>query len=172
MKTKILILEDADCPLNEQGVPCCPKDHNLPMRHEGYAPKKSGVNRMKFVCPKLKLQKDESGKQCRVTLCKNPCTSSLSGRMFYTYEEKHFRAFPGVDRDSTEFNETYKIRGTVEQSIGHFKESYGLAGRKSRCEKTTRADLLLAGITQLITVIVADTIHQRQFIRTLRPLVA
>lgn len=92
--------------------------------------------------------------------------------MFYVYPEKDLRAYPGITRDCDEFEETYKIRGTVEQSISYFKASYGLAGKKSRCEKTTHADLLLAGITQFITVFVADNIHQHQFIRSLKPLVA
>jgi len=173
LKTPLLVIEDADCPINEHGVPCCPKDNNLQMKHEGYAPRKNGINRMKFVCPKMKHRKNpETGKQQRVTLCENPCTTSLAGRMFYVYPEKDFRAYPGVARNSDEFNVVYKIRGTVEQSIGYFKASYGLAGKKSRCEKTTHADLLLAGITQLITVVVADKIHQHQYIRSLKPLVA
>jgi len=173
LKTKLLKIEDADCPINEHGVPSCPKDRSMPMKYEGIAPRKSGINRMKFVCPKMKWQKDvATGKYRRVTLCENPCTSSISGRMFFVYPEKDLRAYPGVIRDSDEFKETYKNRGTVEHSISYFKDSYGLAGKKSRCEKTTHADLLLAGITQLITVVVADKIHQHQYIRSLKPLVA
>jgi len=39
-------------------------------------------------------------------------------------------------------------------------------------EKTIQADLLLAGITQLVTVLVADKIHQQQYIRSLKLLIA
>ncbi|NDO29497.1 ISNCY family transposase, partial [[Clostridium] clostridioforme] len=46
------------------------------------------------------------------------------------------------------------------------------AGRKTQNEKTLHADLLLAGITQLITVMVADKIHKYQYIRSLKPLIA
>jgi hypothetical protein len=35
----------------------------------------------------------------------------------------------------------------------------------------THADLLLAGITQQITVLLADRIHKHQYIRSLRPLI-
>jgi len=35
--------------------------------------------------------------------------------------------------------------------------------------ETLHADLLLAGITQLVTVLVADKIHQHQYIRSLNP---
>ena len=47
----------------------------------------------------------------------------------------------------------------VEKSIHYFKDSFCVAGRKTQNEKTLHADLLLAGIAQLITVVVADKIH-------------
>ena len=48
----------------------------------------------------------------------------------------------------------------VEKSIHHLKDSFCVAGRKTQNEKTLHADLLLAGIAQLITVAVADKIHK------------
>ena len=39
-----------------------------------------------------------------------------------------------------------------------------VANRKTQNEKTLHADLLLAGIAQLVTVIVADKIHQHQYL--------
>lgn len=169
-----LTLPDADCPLNEFGIPCCPKDPKLPMKREGSKSHlKSGIPTMKFVCPKMKWKTvDGAKKSKRLTSCEEPCTTSACGRMFYVYPQKNLRAYPGVDRNSDEWNNTYKIRGSVEKNIGYFKDNYGIAGRRSRCEKTAHADLLLAGITQLITVVVADAIHQHQFIRSLKPLVA
>lgn len=70
------------------------------------------------------------------------------------------------------YNATHKIRVNVEKSIHHFKNSFCIAGRKTQNEKTLHADLLLAGITQLITVMVADKIHKHQYIRSLKPLIA
>lgn len=52
------------------------------------------------------------------------------------------------------------------------KYQFCIAGRKTQNEKTLHADLLLAGISQLITVMVADKIHQHQYIRSLKPLIA
>ena len=92
--------------------------------------------------------------------------------MFYVYPEKDLRAYPGTIRGTNEWEETYKIRSVVEQSINHFKESFCIAGRKTQNEKTLHADLLLAGITQLITVVLADKIHKHQYIRSLKPLIA
>ena len=51
--------------------------------------------------------------------------------MIYVYPEKNLRAYPGVERGSEEWEETYKIR-----------------------------------------VNVADKIHQHQYIRSLKPLIA
>ena len=98
----------------------------------------------------------------RVCHCEDPCTTSSCGRMFYIYPEKDFRAYPGTARGTEEWDSTYKIRVNVEKSINHFKDSFCIAGRKTQNEKTLHADLLLAGITQLITVMVADKINKHQ----------
>ncbi len=92
--------------------------------------------------------------------------------MIYVYPEKNLRAYPGVERGSKEWNKTYKVRVNVEKSINHFKNSFCVANRKTTNEKTLHADLLLAGITQLLTVVVASKINQRQHIRSLKPLIA
>lgn len=132
-----------------------------------------GLPTMKFVCPKMKWVYDkETGKSKRVCHCETPCTESSCGRMFYIYPEKNMRAYPGTIRGTDEWNSTYKIRVTVEKSINHFKDSFCVAGRKTQNEKTLHADLLLAGIAQLITVLVADKIHKYQYIRSLKPLIA
>ena len=86
--------------------------------------------------------------------------------MIYIYPEKNLRAYPGVERGSQEWEDTYKIRVNVEKSINHFKDSFCIADRKTQNEKTLHADLLLAGITQLVTVLVADKIHQYQYIHS------
>ena len=173
LKTK-LTLENADCPLNEDGIPCCPRDHSLQMKREGSKSHlRSGIPSMKFVCPKMKWVYDkETKKSKRVTLCENPCTNSSCGRMFYIYPEKNLRAYPGITRGTQEWSKTYKIRVAVEKNINHFKYSYCVADRKTQNEQTLHADLLLAGITQLITVIVADKIHKHEYIRSLKPLIA
>lgn len=92
--------------------------------------------------------------------------------MIDIYPEKNLRAYPGVERGSSEWEETYKIRVNVEKSINHFKDSFCVANRKTMNEKTTHADLLLAGITQLLTVVAADKIHQHPYPTGLKPLIA
>lgn len=167
-------LPEADCPLNEDGIPCCPKDPSLPMKREGSKTHlRCGLPSMKFVCPKMKWEYDKNTKKSkRVCHCVNPCTSSSCGRMVYIYPEQNLRAYPGTARGTEEWDNTYKIRVNVEKSISHFKDSFCVAGRKTQNEKTLHADLLLAGIAQLATVIAADKIHKHQYIRSLKPLAA
>lgn len=167
-------LGDSDCPLNEDGIPFCPKDPTLPMKREGSKSHlRCGLPTMKFVCPRMKWKYDKSTKKSkRVCECEDPCTDSSCGRMFYVYPEKNLRAYPGTARGTQEWDDTYKIRVNVEKAINHFKDSFCVAGRKTRNEKTIHADLLLAGITQLVTVMVADKLHKHQYIRSLKPLVA
>ena len=158
---------------DKNGIPCCPHDSSLPMKQEGSKSHlKSKLPTMKFVCPKMKLEYNRQDKsKRRVCHCENPCTTSSCGRMIYVYPEKNLRAYPGVERGSKEWDETYKIRVNVEKSINHFKDSFCIAKRKTTNEKTLYSDLLLADISQLLTVIVADKINQ-QHIRSLKSLIA
>ena len=164
-------LQNKDYTVNEDGIPCCPNDPSLPMKQEGNTSHlRSGIPSLKFVCPKMSWDKGEDGKHHRVCQCENPCTNSKSGRMIYIYPEQDLRTYPGTIRGTEEWDTAYKIRTTVERSINHFKDSFCLAGRKTRNEKTLHADLILAGITQLIAVVLADKIHKHQYIRSLKPL--
>lgn len=113
---------------------------------------------MKFVRPKMKWVYDREIRKSKF-LRQNALYLSL-------------RTYPGTIRGTDEWNSTYKIRVTVEKSINHFKDSFCVAGRKTQNEKTLHAYLLLAGITQLITVLVADKIYKHQYIRSLKPLIA
>lgn len=169
-----LSLNNADYTFNENGIPCCPHDSSLPMRREGSKSHlRSNLPTMKFVCPKMKWEYNRQDKsKRRVCHCDNPCTASSCGRMIYIYPEKNLRAYPGVERGSKEWNDTYKIRVNVEKSINHFKDCFCVANRKTTNEKTIHADLLLAGISQLLTVVVADKMNQRQHIRSLKTFIA
>lgn len=92
--------------------------------------------------------------------------------MIYVYPEQNSRAYPGTIQGREEWKTAYKIRVNIEKPINHFKNSFCIAGRKTQNEKTLHADLLLAGITQLIAVMVADKIHQHKYLRSLKPLIA
>ena len=166
-------LENVDYTINGNGIPCCPHNSDLPMKYDGTSRLKSGVNRYKFSCPKVEWVYDKTSKKChRECRCDNPCTSSSCGRMIYIYAEKDLRAYPGCLRGTPQWDNTYKIRTVVERDINHIKDNLCLAGRRTQNEKTLHVDLLLAGITQLITVVLADKIKHPEFIRSLKPLIA
>ncbi len=107
------------------------------MRREGSkSHPRCGLSAMKYVCPKMKWERDcGTRKSRRVCHCENPCTSSGCGRMIYLYPEKNLRAYPGTARGTEEWDSTYKIRVNVEKSIHHFKDSFCIAGRKTQNEK-------------------------------------
>lgn len=162
-----------DYTVNSEGIPCCPHDPTLPMKPEGNTSHlRCGLKTFKFVCPKMKWDKCDDGKHRRVCHCDDPCTDSSCGRMVYLYPEKNLRLYPGVIRGTEEWDSTYKIRTSVERSINHIKDSFCLGDRKTQNAKTLHADLLLAGITQLITVVVADRIHKPEYFRSLKRLAA
>ena len=166
-------LTNPDYTVNENGIPCCPHDPSLPMKPEGNTSHlRCGLKTFKFVCPKMSWDKCEDGKYRRVCHCDNPCTDSSCGRMVYLYPEKDLRLCPGAIRGTEEWDCTYKIRTSVERSINHIKDSFCLGERKTQNAKTLHADLLLAGITQLITVVVADRIHKPEYFRSLKRLIA
>ena len=92
--------------------------------------------------------------------------------MIHINPEKNLRAYPGVLRGTEEWNNTYKIRTAAERDINHMKDYLCLAGRRTQNEKTLHADLILAGIAQLITVVLADKIKHHEYIRSAKPLIA
>ena len=125
------------------------------------------------LCPKMIWAYDKSTQKAhRQCCCENPCTSSRCGRMVYIYPEKDLRAYPGTIRGTEEWDDTYKIRTVVERDINHIKDNLCLAGRRTQNEKTLHADLILAGITQLITVVLTDKINHHEYIRSIKPLIA
>lgn len=152
---------------NEYGYPTCPNDPSLAMKYCGVTREKGRADRIKWSCPKVHMVK---GKY--ICDCENPCSTAAKGRTTYTYENLDFRMFPGIQRDSEEWNTLYKIRTIVERAIDHLKNNMCVAGRKSRNHTTTKADVFLAGIASQLTVIVAHSMNCPQYIRSLKPLIA
>ena len=151
---------------NAYGYPTCPNDPSLDMKYCGVTKEKGRADRIKWICPKMHYH---HGWICD---CKKPCSTAKNGRTTYTYKHMDLRMFPGIQRDSKEWNDTYKIRTIVERAINHFKINMCIAGRKTRNHTTTKADVFLAGIASQLTVIVAHAMNCPQYIRSLKPLVA
>ena len=126
---------------------------------------------MKFVCPETVTVRTASGVSLRCT-CENPCTPSKYGRCVYIYPDADLRLYPGILRGSSEWSELYAKRTAVERSIGSFKYVLGVEQRKTFNPLTTKADLFLAGIVQLLCVVLADALYQRSLFRRIRSLTA
>lgn len=152
---------------NIYGYPTCPKDSSLAMKYAGQCHEEGRADRDKWVCPKVHMVKGEW-----ICDCEEPCSTAKKGRTTYTYDNMDFRIFPGIQRDSKEWVELYKIRTIVERAINHFKINMCVAGRKTRNHATTKADVYLAGIASQLTVIVAHRMNCHEYIRSLKPLVA
>lgn len=152
---------------NIYGYPTCPRDSSLVMKYAGHCHEKGRSDRDKWICPKVHMVNGEW-----VCDCPDPCSTAKKGRTTYTYENMDFRMFPGIQRDSDEWNSLYKIRTIVERAINHFKTNMCVAGRKTRNHATTKADVYLAGIASQLTVIVAHRMNYPQYIRSLKPLIA
>ena len=150
---------------NAYGYPTCPNDASLSMKYCGITREKGRSDLIKWICPKMHYHK---GWCCD---CDNPCSYARKGRTTYTYENMDLRMFPGIQRDSDEWNYTYKIRAIVERAINHFKINMCIAERKTRNHTTTKADVFFAGIASQLTVVVAYAMNCPQYIRSLKPLV-
>lgn len=154
-----------DVPINDDGIPVCPYDHSLKLKSNGTAILRSSNTRHKWVCPKSKRVGTKL-----ICSCENPCTDSKYGRVTYTYPDDNLRLYPGTLRGTDEWSKIYKIRVVVEKAINHIKSNMSIAGRKTRNALTTKADVFLAGIAQLFTVIIADSMSKPQYIRSIKKL--
>ena len=148
------------------GTPICPVS-GLPFTFLGKSGGKNRSSRFKWVCPGS-VQKGSS----RVCSCDHPCTDSSYGKCVYTYPDKDFRLYPGVPRATHHWNNLYRHRVAIERTINIFKDSFVLDSGKSHRTVTVKADLFLAGITQLIGVLLADALHKPKFIKSVRRLIA
>lgn len=111
---------------------------------------------------------DKKGK-CYHT-CENPCTDKKSGRMTYVYPDKDFRLYPGVQRNSSEWDETYPIRACIERSIASFKCNPCIEQPRTVNTTTMRSELYLTAISKLINVILAYAINKPEYIRSINKL--
>jgi len=160
----------AEVGLNERGIPACPRDGTPFLFHSRYQAKGRAL-RFKFVCPKTKRVLTNKG-ATRSCFCDNPCSDSPYGRCVYVCPDKNLRLYPGLPRDSDEFAKIYNRRTVVERSIKTLKDTLGISYRKTSNVLTTKADLFLAGIVQLVCVLLAHKLHDTKLTRRPRRLIA
>lgn len=93
---------------NEYGYPTCPNDSSLAMKYHGITREKGRADHIKWGCPKMSYFKGQW-----LCNCNTPCSTAKKGRTTYRYETMDFRMFPGIQRDSEDWNRLYKIKTIV-----------------------------------------------------------
>jgi len=164
-------LPAGDMGFNENGTPLCPAD-GTPLKPCGHANEPHRSPRLKFICPKSKLEKLPDGKHSFRCHCESPCSSSKYGRCVYVPLHKNLRLYPGISRDDEAFAQIVNRRSSVERSINSLKDTLGISNRKTSNVLTTKADLFLAGIVQLLCVLLASKLHNFDLARRPRKLIA
>jgi len=160
----------SDAAFNENGTPLCPLD-GTPFNPKGSANGAHRSPRLKFLCPKSVMRKTSNDRYTYVCHCETPCTDKKYGKCVYVYPNKNLRLYPGISRDDPAFDAAIKQRTAVERSISTLKDTLGIAGRKTSNVLTTKADLLLAGIVQLLCVLLAHKLHDLKLARRPRRLI-
>jgi hypothetical protein len=151
---------------DDNGTPLCPIDKQ-PFSFIGICKGKNRSNRFKFVC-----HKSFPVRSSRNCVCLTPCTTSSYGRSVYTYPHKNLRLYPGIPRATDHWDNLYRHRSLAERSINILKFDFGVAKHKSFSVFSAKANLFLAAITQLITVILAVAVNEHKFFKSLRKLFA
>lgn len=150
---------------NQFGNPICPID-GTQFICLGKSGGKNRSLRFKWVCHNS-IPKGNT----RVCICENPCTNSSYGKCAYTYPDKNFRDCPGIPRNTEHWNNLYKHRVLVERTINIFKDAFAMNDLRTSDISTIKADLFLAGCTQLIGVILAKSLCKPELYKSVRTLV-
>jgi len=153
---------------DENGTPVCPIDRT-PFTFLGTCAGKNRSLRFKWVCHKSEKIPKSSSRRCS---CETPCTKSTYGRCTYTYPDKNLRLYPGIPRGTEHWDNLYHHRVIIERTINILKDPLGVAHRKSYSQRTAKADLIFAGITQLVGVILAHAVNKPHLYKSIRKLVA
>ena len=153
---------------DDNGVPLCPVD-KTPFTYLGVSRGENRSERLKWVCHMSKVIPGTTSRLCQ---CPHPCTPTTYGRCVYTYPDKDLRLYPGIARGTDHWDNLYRHRIHIERTINLLKDPLCVEYRKSYSQRTMKADLLFAGITQLVGVILAHAIKKPELYKSVRKLIA
>lgn len=154
--------------LNNDGVPLCPKTGE-PFIYQGVCKGTKRSLRFKYICPKS-FRPDKSSSRLS-TSCTDLCKPTNSTVTTYIYPDGDFRLFPGIRRDSPEFDKAYSIRTSIERTISSFKANPSIAFPNTYKLSTMRADLLLTASAKVITAIMALSLNKISCVRSVNKLI-
>ncbi len=105
---------------NEDGIPTCPNNPDLPMTYAGVIKGANRADRIQFICPKRSVVMSNSLKSV-ILDCDNPCTNSPYGRIKNITVHNNFRFNSAMPRSNIEWINLYKIRTVCERIIAQLK---------------------------------------------------
>ncbi|MGL5188918.1 MAG: transposase [Cetobacterium sp.] len=153
------------------GIPTCPYDSSLEMKYDGITREKGRSDRIKYLCPKsIKCKLD--GRTAYKLSCDNPCTSSKCGRVIQVSINSDYRVNTKVPRNTQQWQDLYKIRTVCERAIAQLKSCMGLKSTQLRDTRSIKSNILFAGITQLIALIIFYKSGTFTNVRAIKTLVA
>lgn len=153
------------------GVPTCPYDSSLEMKFDGITREKGRSDRIKYLCPKSSKLK-VNGRTAYKLSCDNPCTSSKCGRVIQVSINSDYRLNTKVPRNTQQWQDLYKIRTVCERAIAQLKSCMGLKSTQLRDTRSIKSNILFAGITQLIALIIFYNSGAFTNVRAIKTLVA
>lgn len=153
------------------GVPTCPYDSSLEMKYDGITREKGRSDRIKYLCPKSSKCRI-NGRTAYKLSCDNPCTSSKCGRVIQVSINSDYRLNTEVPRNTQQWQNLYKIRTVCERAIAQLKSCMGLKSTQLRDTRSIKSNILFAGITQLIALIIFYNSGTFTNVRAIKSLVA
>lgn len=153
------------------GIPTCPYDSNLEMKFDGLTKEKGRSDRLKYLCPKSK-KCNVNGRTAYHLTCDNPCTSSKCGRIVQISVNSNYRLNTTIPRNTEKWQNLYKIRTVCERAIAQLKSCMNIKSTQLRNTNSIKSNVLLAGITQLIALIIFYKSGQFSNVRAIKTLVA
>ena len=137
---------------NSQGNLIC-RNTNLSMKSIGPIRSNHRADRFSYGCPLNKTHMVK-GKTIYANDCKNPCSDALYGRKVNIAIDEDYRFNSTFSRDSDTWINLYKTRTVCERAIGQLKDFINIRGSQIQNTTSLKSIILLAGITQLVGVLI------------------
>lgn len=153
------------------GIPTCPYDSSLELKYDGITREKGRSDRIKYLCPKS-VKCNINGRTAYKLSCDNPCTTSKSGRVVQVSVNSDYRLNTKVPRNTQQWQDLYKIRTICERAIAQLKFCMNIKSTQLRDTRSIKSNILFAGITQLIALIIFYKSRTFSNVRAIKTLVA
>jgi len=144
--------EQNDFFFNSKGNLVCRKT-NLTMKSIGPIRSNNRADRFSYGCHLINTH-IENGKAIYANNCENPCSNAIFSRKVNIAIDEDYRFNSTYSRDSDIWENHYKIRTVYERTIGQLKDLININGSQIRNTESLKSVILLAGITQLIGVLI------------------